>query len=840
MSSADCLLSDERQNMNQKVLSVLEFHKITDKLAGHANSEPGRKMCIGLTPYTHPSDALRALDETHDAMQRMMKRGSISFGSNKNLESQLRVLAIGGSLDMQALLDAASFLENVGRVKKYGAVKEEAEQDSGDTLTEYFAALEPLTNIADEIRRCILSEDEIAPDASPGLRSIRKQIAQCSDKIRDVLNKMVNGSARTYLQDPVITMRGDRFCLPVKLEYKSQVGGIVHDRSSSGSTLFVEPSSVVDLNNKLKELELQERKEIDRILAELSAMLGEHHVELKENATYMTLLDFIFAKAAYALELNAIKPTFTKDRSFNLMRARHPMISKDHVVAIHVYMGTAGPEDEEAFRMLIITGPNTGGKTVTLKTVGLLTLMGQAGLCIPAADGSTLAFFREIYADIGDEQSIEQSLSTFSSHMTNIVQILRDARETDLCLFDELGAGTDPTEGAALAISILNDLRTRQVSVMATTHYAEMKVFAMTTPSVRNASCEFDVETLRPTYRLLIGTPGASNAFAISKKLGIPDRIIEGAHGQIDTDKKKLETLFADLESSRKSLETAKEESARLKEETLRLNKELEKQADELDELGEDILDEARENAEKMLAEAKSFADETIRLMRKAGAGEELLSEMERRRTALNDKLSGVRKDHAKRQEKKQKDTEQKTAKTAELIPGTTVRIISMGLKGIVQTKPDKDGKLSVQCGVMQVETNVKDVAIAPEDIESGEQIEKRFSMKRAFENAGAASSGGRSGFSSKGSNGFELNAGVSHELNLIGLNTDDALAELDKYLDDAVRAHLSTVRIVHGKGSGILRAAVQKYLRKVKTVKSFKAGEFGEGDAGVTVVQLK
>ena len=834
--------------MNQKVLSVLEFHKITEQLALHATSDPGRKMCHELMPYEYLSDALRALDETGDAMERIMKRGSISFGSNKNMEACLRVLGIGGSLDMKALLDAASFLENVSRVKRYGAVND-------DTLTEYFLALEPLTGVADEIRRCILSEDEMAPDASPALRSIRRQIGQCSDKIRDVLNKMVNGAARSYLQDPVITMRGDRFCLPVKLEYKSQVGGIVHDRSSSGSTLFIEPSSVVDLNNKLKELELQELKEIERILAELSAMLADHHLALKENATYMTLLDFVFAKAAYALEINAMKPSFSDDRSFNLIRARHPLIAKDKVVPIRVYLGSEAAETSETqeaghdanqkqgFRMLVVTGPNTGGKTVTLKTTGLLTLMGEAGLCIPAADGSKLAFFREIYADIGDEQSIEQSLSTFSSHMTNIVQILRDARETDLCLFDELGAGTDPTEGAALAISILNNLLLRGVSVMATTHYAELKVFAMTTPSVKNASCEFDVETLRPTYRLLIGTPGASNAFAISQKLGIPDEIIEGAHGQMDTDKKKLESLFSDLERSRKSLELAREESARLKEETVRLNKELEKQAGELDELGEDILDEARENAEKILAEAKEFADETIRLMRKAGAGEELLSEAERKRTALNERLSGVRKENTKRQEQKNKnkETSQNVAKTAELIPGTTVRILSMGLKGTVQGTPDKDGKLTVMCGVMQVETNVRDVAVALEDTESGEQIEKRFSMKRAFEGAAVGGSAGKHPGSAKsGAGGFRLNEGVSHELNLIGMNTDDALAELDKYLDDALRAHLSTVRIVHGKGSGILRAAVGKYLRGVKSVKSFQAGEYGEGDSGVTVVKFK
>ena len=819
--------------MNKKVLTTLEFDKITKKLSEHATSDPGRSMCESLVPYEFLSDAKRAADETEAATDRIIKKGSISFGSNRDISSKLKSLKIGAGLDMASLIQMASFLENVSRVKKYGAVKNDADEPLSDVLSDYFDALEPLSDISGEIRRCILSEDEMSTEASAELKSIRRNEAAATEKIREVLNRLVNGAARSYLQDAVITMRGDRYCLPVKAEHKNHISGIVHDRSSSGSTLFIEPASVVELNNKLKELMLLEIKEIERILALISGMLSEHITELKENSTYMTLLDFIFAKASYGLEIRGTKPLFSEKKGFNLIKARHPLIDRDKAVPIDVRLREAAFEDEETFKMLVITGPNTGGKTVTLKTAGLLTVMGESGLMIPALEGSKLGFYKEIYADIGDEQSIEQSLSTFSAHMTSISDILKKASADDLCIFDELGAGTDPTEGAALAIAILIDLLNRDISVMATTHYAELKVFAMSTEGVKNASCEFDVDSLRPTYRLLIGTPGSSNAFAISKKLGIPERIIEGANSQIGGDKKRLESLFRDLENARKNLEISELEISKLKKETNDLNERLKKQSMEMEELGEDIMEEARAKADEILSDAKSFADDTIRIMRRAGAGEELLREIERQRTKLNEKISGVRKDKNK---DKNAASPKKEVKAEELKIGTMVKIVSMGLKGSVISLPAKNSKsdkINIQCGVMQVNASIKDLEIISEDKNTGAALEKRFSMKKAFKDALSVSP-------VKKTSDMHFDAGVSHEINLIGMNSDDAIAELDKYLDDAMRAGLSEVRVVHGKGSGILRSAVANYLKGLKYVKSFKAGEYGEGDAGVTVVTFR
>ena len=793
--------------MNKKALHVLEYDKIIEKLAEHATSEPGRKLCLELEPSSDIREIRKNLQKTNDAIARIFKKGSISFGDNKEFSGTLKALKIGSSLDMASLLRLASFLDNVNRVKSYGRPPRDDEE--GDSLTESFQMLEPLTFVSAEIRRCIVSEDEMSSDASPALKHIRRGIMLANDRIHEQLNRMINGPLRTYLQDAVVTVRGDRYCIPVKAEYKSQVNGLVHDQSSSGSTLFIEPASVVELNNKIREMALQESAEIEKILMELSLSVAEHVDAIRYNCEIMTDLDFVFAKASYALEINAITPVFNEQHIFDIKKGRHPLIAKDKVVPIDVYAG-------RDFDMLIITGPNTGGKTVTLKTVGLLTLMGQAGLAIPAGDRSELSVFEEVFADIGDEQSIEQSLSTFSSHMTNTVAILENANENSLCLFDELGAGTDPTEGAALAISILNDLHKRKIRTLATTHYSELKVYALNTKGVQNVSCEFDVESLKPTYRLLIGLPGKSNAFAISSKLGLPDRIIEAASEQISTEDKRFEDLIADLEMSRKTIENERLEIEQYKKEAEELRRALEQKTDKLDRQKEDILREAHEQARQILQEAKDVADETIKVYRKAGPNASM-QDLERTRTKLNEKISDKNKAISK---KKELPADHQILKESQLKLGESVKIVSMGLKGTISSKPDKDGNLFVQCGIMKTKANIRDLVLIGDE-------DPKAAMKKFY---GRNTSGGGKMDLSKAST-------IRTEINLIGKNSDDAVAALDKYLDDAYMSHLNNVRVVHGKGTGALRQAVHQHLKGVPYVKSFKLGEFGEGDAGVTIV---
>ena len=792
--------------MNKKALRVLEYDKIIERLSEHATSEPGRKLCRELEPSTDIKRIRKDLEKTNDAIARIFKKGSVNFGDNRDFSGALKALKIGSSLDMAGLLRLSAFLDNVARVKNFG--RPGREDENRDSLSESFELLEPLSPVSSEIKKCIVSEDEMNSDASPALRHIRRGIMLTNDRIHEQLGRMINGSLRSYLQDAVVTMRGDRYCIPVKAEYKSQVNGIVHDQSSSGSTLFVEPAAVVELNNKLKELGLQESAEIEKILYELSLMVAEHVDTIRYNCEIMSDLDFIFAKASYALEINGIVPIFNDHHAFDLKKARHPLIPKDKVVPIDVYGG-------RDFDMLIITGPNTGGKTVTLKTVGLLTLMGQAGLAIPAGDKSELSVFEEVYADIGDEQSIEQSLSTFSSHMTNTVSILEAADENSLCLFDELGAGTDPTEGAALAIAILNELHERKIRTLATTHYSELKVYALNTKGVQNASCEFDVESLKPTYRLLIGLPGKSNAFAISSKLGLSDKIIEAARQQIDTDDKRFEDLIADLEKSRKIIENERLEIEQYKHEAKELRRQLEQKSDKLDRQREDILREANEQAREILQEAKDVADETIRVFRKAGPNASM-QDLERTRTSLGQKISDKNKAISGKEKPKE---DHPVLKESQLKLGESVRIVSMGLKGTISSKPDKDGNIFVQCGIMKTKANIRDLVLIGDE-------DPKAAMKKFY---GRNTSGGKMDLS--------RSANIRTEINLIGKNSDDAIAALDKYLDDAYMSHLNTVRVVHGKGSGILRQAVQQHLKSVPYVKSFKLGEFGEGDAGVTIV---
>ena len=790
--------------MNSKVLRVLEYNKIIERLTDKATSEQGRKLTAALEPMTDLEAIKKAQTETADALGYLLRKGSTSFGGNKNLGMCIRSLEIGSTLSIAELLWIAAFLENVNRIKSYG--RKEREDTPADSLDEYFESLEPLTPLSNEIRRCILSEEEIADDASPALKKIRRSMTIANDRIHSQLASMISGSCRTYLQDAVVTMRNNRYCIPVKSEYKGQVQGMVHDQSSTGSTFFIEPAAVVNLNNELRELEIKEQEEIAVILADLSAQAGAYTELLTGNQKAMTALDFIFAKAALALEQNATMPVFNTEHQIRIRQGRHPLLDKKKVVPIDIQLGID-------FDLLVITGPNTGGKTVSLKTVGLLTLMGQAGLHIPALDRSELSIFEEVYADIGDEQSIEQSLSTFSSHMTNIVSILQQADGNSLCLFDELGAGTDPTEGAALAISVLDHLHGRGIRTMATTHYSELKVYALSTPFVENASCEFSVETLRPTYRLLIGIPGKSNAFAISSKLGLPDHIIEDAKRHITEDKESFEDLLANLENSRVTIEKERLEIAGYKEEVKALKQKLEAKQEKIDQAKEKILRQANEEAREILQNAKELADETIRVFQKAGAGISI-KDLEKSRQKVRDQITEK---NEKLKVKNDMPTH-KVLKPTQIKPGDSVKVVSMGLKGTVSSLPDKNGNLFVQCGIIRSKVSLNDlVLIEEETINTGK-------MQR----------------SSSGKLKMSKSYSISTEINLLGRTVDEALSELDKYLDDAYLAHLPSVRVVHGKGTGALRSAVHNYLRKNRVVKNYRLGEYGEGDAGVTIVEFK
>ena len=791
--------------MNKRVLKILEYNKIITMLEGFATSEPGKEECRNLLPHINLGLIQREQEETKSAFDRIIKYGSLYFAGNHNISSSLKSLGIGASLSITELLRISSVLECTTRAKTYGR-NDKIEEGITDPLDAYFEFLEPLTPLTNEIKRCIASEDELYDDASTTLKHIRRSIGLTNDKIHKTLNEMVNGSLRNYLQDPVITIRNNRYCIPVKSEYKGNVTGMIHDQSSSGSTLFIEPSAIVNLNNQLRELFLQEEEEINIILATLSASCSEYVDALSENSKLLTKLDFIFAKGYLALEQNATMPIFNTNKSINIRKGRHPLLDKKKVVPIDIHLG-------QEFDLLIVTGPNTGGKTVSLKTVGLLTLMGQSGLHIPALDRSRLSIFDEIYADIGDEQSIEQSLSTFSSHMVNIVDILKNANKSSLCLFDELGAGTDPTEGAALAIAILSHLHKRSIRTMATTHYSELKVYALSTKGVENASCEFDIQTLSPTYRLLIGIPGKSNAFAISSKLGLPDSIIDLAKAEIESDKIGFEDLLSDLEASRIKIEQEQSELAAYKSRIKTLEEQLKNKKDKIEERKERILREAQEEARTILQNAKDTADEAIRNIQKYGDTSSI-KELEHSRGNLRDKIK-------EKNSKLSTPTENaniKTLKPNQLKLGDTVKIISMGLKGSVSSLPDAKGNLFVQCGIIRSQVALSDLVLVKEDVITEKTFKKSSSS------------------SIKMSKSFA----ISTEINLLGMTVDEALAALDKYLDDAYLAHLPSVRIVHGKGTGALRKAVTSHLKRVSTIKSYRLGEYGEGDAGVTIAEFK
>ncbi len=789
--------------MNQKALKTLEFDKIIHILTAHAASEGAKEMCRKLVPYDNINDVERAQRETADALRRVYRKGSVSFGGIRDIRGSLKRLEIGGILGMGELLQIMSLLETAGKIRQYG--QREADDTSRDSLDESFEFLDPVPTLASEIRRCILADDEMADDASSALLQIRRSMRQMNDKVHNTLNSMVNGSARSYLQDPVVTMRDGRYCLPVKAEHRSQVPGMIHDQSSTGSTLFIEPMAVIKLNNDFKELLMKEQQEIEKILSVLSEKAAAVTEILTEDYRILTALDFIFARAMMAKDMKATRPIFNTDRQIHIKDGRHPLLDPKKAVPITVRLG-------DDFDLLIITGPNTGGKTVSLKTVGLFTLMGQAGLHIPAFEGSRLAVFDQVYADIGDEQSIEQSLSTFSSHMTTIVSILKEVTLNSLVLFDELGAGTDPTEGAALATAILDHLHRQGIRAMATTHYSELKVYALATEGVENACCEFDVESLRPTYRLLIGIPGKSNAFAISSRLGLEDFLIEDAKKRINAQDVSFEDMMAELQDSRVKLLNEQEEITRYKSEIRTLRDALQKKQDRIDERKEKILSDASAQANAILQEAKDYADETMKNFHKFGKASISVKDMEAERARLREKIKENDSRTAKAAPKPKKKL-----KAAALHIGDRVRVLSLNLEGTVSTLPNPKGDLFVQMGILRSQVNINDL----EYIGEAENLQK-----------GMTTGGGKLRMSKS--------AAVSTEINLIGMTVDEAIAHLDKYLDDAYLAHVPSVRIVHGKGTGALRTAVHQYLKRYKHIKSFRLGTFGEGDAGVTIAEFK
>ena len=790
--------------MNQKTLTKLEYHKIIAMLEEQASFR-GRQLCRKLKPMTNLNKINTSQEQTAAAFTRLIKKGRISFSDAAPVEESMKRLEVGAALGSGELLRILKLLQTAGRVKAYG--RHDTQDELTDCLDAYFEQLEPLTLLANEIERCIISEDEISDDASSTLKHIRRNINNMNDKVHATLTNLVNGSLRTYLQDPIITMRGDRYCLPVKAECRGNVQGMIHDQSSTGSTLFIEPMAVVKLNNDLKELYAKEQEEIQVILARLSEDTAEYIEEIRTDYRSLTDLDFIFARGRLALEMNGSRPLFNTEGRIYIREGRHPLLDARKVVPITISLG-------KDFTLLIVTGPNTGGKTVSLKTVGLLTLMGQAGLHIPAGDHSELAVFHQVYADIGDEQSIEQSLSTFSSHMTNIVSFLQDVDENSLVLFDELGAGTDPTEGAALATAILSYLHKRGIRAMATTHYSELKVYALSTPGVENACCEFDVESLKPTYRLLIGIPGKSNAFAISSKLGIPDYIIEDAKKRLTEQDVSFEDMMTDLETSKRTIEKEREEIAAYKREIEALKMQTRQKQDKLDEQKERILREANEKANAILRDAKDVADETIKNFRKFGKENISAADMEKERERLRKKIKDT---SAASTIKAQKP--KKAYKPSDFKLGESVKVLSMNLTGTISSKPDSRGNVTVQMGILRSQVNISDLEIIEDVNPYSPKAMKRTSKSKIK---------------------MSKSLSVSPEINLLGKTVDEAVSELDKYLDDALLSHLNSVRVVHGKGTGALRKGIHEYLRRQKHVKSYRLAEYGEGDAGVTIVELK
>lgn len=797
--------------MNTRVLHTLEYDKIKATLLGLCGSEGGRRLAGGLQPISDIDIINKLQDETAAALARLERRGNISFEGIPDINDVVMRINISSTLSMGELRKVASVLTMTAKTKQYGDTKGDIEIQGvneavhTDCLCEFFDTLCPMPDILREINRCIISDCEMADDASHALNSIRKQIkakqAKISEKMAAILKETADDER---LSDNLITMRNGRYCIPVKSEYKNKIPGMIHDQSQSKSTFFIEPMEVVALNNEIRELEIEEKEEIERILTMLTLALKPDAELLKSNVDILIYLDAVFARGRLARSMRAVKPEFSDNYEVDIKRARHPLINPANVVPVDISLG-------REFNMLLITGPNTGGKTVSLKTIGLFQLMGQSGLHIPALGGSVLGVFDEIYADIGDEQSIEQSLSTFSSHMTNTVNIIKEANSSSLVLFDELGAGTDPAQGAALAMAILNDLNTRNIRTMATTHYSELKAYALTTPGVTNGSCEFDEATLRPTYRLLIGVPGKSNAFAISRRIGIPEEILQAAEGLIDEESRSFDDYLTELDSLIKEAKTLKDEAAAEKKEADRLLKETSYERERLREKKDKELNKAKEEAREILEEAKNYADQTIRRINRLSSNQGNMRELEEERRALRKKVTEGSVEIQKEQIKVNN-------KTSDFKIGMSVHCISMDLDGTVHSLPNKKGECTITMGIMQYKCHISDLIIRKDDVKLPEKV------KRTGEGALRVSKS----FS------------ISQEINLVGKYPDEAVALLEKYIDDAYLAGIPQVRVIHGRGTGALRKAVHDYLKRCRVVKHFRLGEFGEGDQGVTIVEFK
>lgn len=784
--------------MNNKVLQILEFNKIIEKLTAYASCEPGVRLCSKLRPDIDFHTIVQNQEETAAAVNRLRLFGNLTFPSVSDIGESLKSLAVDSSLSLNELYKIKILLEVVEKAYSY---KEKADNENySDSLSEYFEELSPVKDLKKELDRCIVSEDQVADSASSNLSKLRRQLKNIESRLHTELNNILQAH-REYMMDAIITQRNGSYCLPIKSEYKNRVQGIIHDQSSTGSTVFIEPIAIVRMNNEIKEIEIAEALEIENILFDLSKNTAAYTYELDINNKLVAKLDFIYAKARLANQMKASKPLFNEDSVIELKEARHPLLDPKQVVPVNISLGSG-------YKLLIITGPNTGGKTVLMKTVGLLTVMGQSGLHIPAFDGSRLSVYKNVFADIGDEQSIEQNLSTFSAHMKNIIYILKAADDKSLCLFDELGAGTDPTEGAALAIAVLDELKRRGSSIMASTHYSELKVYALNTEGVENASCEFDVETLRPTYRILIGVPGKSNAFAISQKLGLPMDIISEARKHISSDAISFEDLITKLETDRIALEKSRLEIEKKEREISSLKSSYDKSLEKINSQKEKLLEKARQEAQSILEEAKETADSTIRNINKiaSGLGAPLEKERDRLRNSIKENESKNKKNIVKSSPAK---------KVENVHIGDSVFIHSLNLKGTVSTLPNDKGILTVQTGIISSKVNINDLELLDE---KNDNTLKRTATRR-----------------SQGLKSLH----ISPEVNLIGMNVDEACSVLDKYLDDALLAHLEYVRIIHGRGSGALQKGIHAYLKRQSFVKSFKLAEFDDGGNAVTIVRF-
>lgn len=794
--------------MEERTLRILEFVKIKDKLVSLCTSELGRELANELMPQTEPEEAERLLRETTDAVDFVLRRGRPPLGGIHDISDTLRRVELGMMLNPGELLRIADTLRAARNLKSYVSEADPRADESNNHVRNLIASITPNKRIEDSIDAAVISDEEISDNASSTLAGIRRRIRAEQESLKDKLNSMIHSSKyQKYMQESLVTIRGDRYVIPVKAEYRNEIPGLVHDSSASGATVYIEPMSVVEANNNIKQLRIKEQLEIERILQELTGEVAGIIEPLKTNMTMFAQLDYAFAKARLSLDLDCVCPKLNRDKRINIKKGRHPLLDKKTVVPIDLWIG-------DDFTTLVITGPNTGGKTVTLKTVGLFTLMAQSGLHVPAAEGTEMCVFGNVFADIGDEQSIEQSLSTFSSHMKNIVEILSRADDMSLVLFDELGAGTDPTEGAALAMSILENLHKRGSITIATTHYSELKVYALTTNGVENACCEFDVETLRPTYRLLIGVPGKSNAFAISKRLGLSGDILDRAREFLSGEEIQFEDILMRIEKNRRESEQERLQAESLRLEIEKLKKELEEQKHKLSSQKERFLREAREEARKILLDARKDADDVLEEMKQAA---KLQDEKERRRAAEEAK-SKLRGSIGKIEGSLAESLFQRKGfiKPPEnLKPGDSVLILNLNQKGTVITPPDKDGEAVVQAGIMKINVHVTNLKLVDE-------------QSYEIERSGTAAIGMSKAMS------------ISPRTDIRGMNVEEAIMALGKYLDDAAMSGLSEVTVVHGKGTGVLRSGVHQYLKTNHHVKSFRLGQYGEGETGVTIVTLK